>query len=167
MRRIKSQGTEHGQQITIEVTENPLRLTIIPLGPPYEADILSGQRRDQHVIQYPVLILDKLMGGTSDLRQCFPRRQVVRARLGRAECDLLLDAGDPNLKELVQIRAGDTQKSQTLQKRNGVVHGEIQYPVVKRKQAQLAIRVEFWLFELNTVQYDSPQGHEIGPPPKT
>ena len=68
-----------------------------------EADLMFGQRRRQHVIEDRVLTVDLLVHQLGNARQRLMRLQAVGARLFAGEGDALLQPGNANLEELVEV----------------------------------------------------------------
>ncbi len=52
----------------------------------------------------------------------------------------MFEARDPHLKKFVKVGNGNAQKPQTFQQWDGVVLGEFENALMKRKQAKLAVK---------------------------
>jgi hypothetical protein len=70
------------------------------------------------------------------------RSAAVDADLRQPEADLLLDARDPDLVELVEVGAEDRQEAQPLEQRQAAVLRLFEHPPVELELAQLAVEVE-------------------------
>jgi len=68
-----------------------------------------------------VLVVDHLARALADKRQDLAGREAVRPDLGRVRLPLLLEAGDPDLEKLIQIRADDAEEFQAFENRVGLV----------------------------------------------
>src|SRR5262249_1110738 len=75
-------------------------------------------------------------------------KHAVRAGLANTAQDLLLDAGDPNHEELVQVGAGDRQEFQALIKREAPIARLIEHALVEAEPRQLSIdeQLGVWRF---------------------
>ena len=91
-------GRQHRQQLAEKVVADPLPLRRIPLLAPRKDDSFARQRRQHHLVQQPILVGDERMRLAAHLAEDIGRPAPVGARLGQAELDLLLQAGDPDLK---------------------------------------------------------------------
>jgi hypothetical protein len=139
VRRIEPDRRQHRQQLVLEVVAQPGVLLRRPLAAAHEADLLLLQRRDQHLVEHAVLLLDQRMRARVDRAQQLGRRHAVRTGLRRAELDHLLDTGHTDLEELVEVGAGDTQELEPLQQRHALILGLLQNPAVELEQGQLAV----------------------------
>jgi hypothetical protein len=66
-------------------------------------------------------------------------RQAVGADLRRAELEQLLEAGDPDLEELIQIARGDAQELQPLEQWHARIQALRQHPLIELQRGDLAI----------------------------
>ena len=67
--------------------------------------------------------------------------QAVRAGLVRAELDALLEAGDADLEELVEVVRRDAQELEPLEQRDFLVERLCEHALVEFEQRQFAIDV--------------------------
>ncbi len=141
MGRIEPDGAQHRQQFAIEVTPHPSRLARVPFAALQEMDVLVGQRRQQQLVQHLVLLGDQGMGAGAYRAQLLLGRHLVGAALAGRKRHLLLQAGDPDLEELVEIAAGDAQELQAFEQRIGDVLGLFEYAPVELQQRQLTVDV--------------------------
>src|SRR5690606_996412 len=107
-----------------------------------QADALGGEGGEDLLLKDLVLLFDEPLGDALDLTQGALRGAAVGADLRQAEADLLLDARDPDLVELVQVGAEDRQEPQPLEQRQALVLGLLQHPTVELELAQLPVDVE-------------------------
>ncbi len=70
------------------------------------------------------------------------RLQAVGTRLLAGEGDLLLQAGDTDLEEFVEVAGKDQQELQPLQRRVGLVQRLLQHADVELQLRQLAVNVQ-------------------------
>ena len=83
----------------------------------------------------------------------FGGRDAVLARLAAADSELLLDAGDADLEEFVEVARHDAQEAQAFEQRNGGVGGLGQHAALELQQRELAVQEVFGRVV---------QGHAIG-----
>src|SRR5206468_12904527 len=105
-----------------------------------EADVLLGEAGQDLLVQQAVLALDDALRARGDLAEDLQRRHAIGARGGGPELDLLLQAGDANLEELVQVRGDDAKEAQPLEDRNVAVLRLRQHPAIELERLQLAIQ---------------------------
>jgi hypothetical protein len=84
----------------------------------------------------------------ADLRELLRRRDPVGGRLRHARGDLLLEAGDADHEELVEVRRDDGEEADALEQRVRRVLRLLENPPLERQQRQLPVheelRVEWW-----------------------
>ena len=73
--------------------------------------------------------------------QLFGDGQSIGAGLIRAELEALLEAGDADLEELVEIVRRDAQELEPLEQRHFLIERLREYPLVELEQRQFAIDV--------------------------
>ena len=99
--------------------------------PADEADLVLGQLRQQGLVEDPVLPRYLLVDQLADPRQGLVRQQAVGAGLLAGEGDLLLQAGDADLEEFVEVAREDEEELQPLQERVGLVQRLFQHADVE------------------------------------
>ena len=92
--------------------------------------------------------------------------QAVGARLIRAELDALLEAGDADLEELVEIVRRDAQELEALEQRHLFVERLREYALVEFEQRQLAIDVVLGGAEVGLVHGAAIWFRAIRPQPR-
>jgi hypothetical protein len=108
-----------------------------------DPDPASGQRREEIVGQERRRGLQLPADDGSDAGELLAGRQTVRAGLHqRCRLQLLVQPGDANHEELVQIRRVDGQELQPLQQRPADVERLVEHPGVERQPGGLAVDVE-------------------------
>src|SRR5262249_14205535 len=106
-----------------------------------EDDALARERRDKLLMPAAVLILDQRRDDEMNAAQLLARTESVEARLVHAGIDRLDQAGDADLKKLVEIRADDGEELHPLQQGMARILRLLQHPAVEGQPAQLAIEV--------------------------
>ena len=139
VRRVEADRRQHRQHFALEVVVHPGALRVVPGAAPQELDPRLRELRQQHIVQKLELLRDEVARLARDDRERLLRRHPVRPRIGDAELDLLLDAGDADLEELVEVRRDDGQEAQPLEQRHGLVGGLREHAPLESEDAELAI----------------------------
>ncbi len=105
----------------------------------------------QDVGQQLVLLVDEARGAGADRLQCLRDRKPVGGPVNGAGIEKLLQARHPNLKKLVEVRAGDAQKLHALEQRYSAVLGLFQYPLVELEERQLPVDVKLRNLEVDII----------------
>ena len=142
MRRIEPNRAQYRQQFAVEVALDPLRLARVPFAALQKVDALFSEPRREHIVQYPVLVGHQSVRDLADAFQLFAGAQLIGSHLGRFGDRLLLQAGHPNLEELVQITTRNTQEPQALEQRIAFILGLFEHAPIELEQRQLAVDVE-------------------------
>ena len=79
--------------------------------------------------------VDQFVCKPANLFQGFHRAEVIGPGLDGTVFHLLLDAGNADLKKLIQVGAGDAEKLQSLQQRHGFIFGLCNNAPVEFQQA--------------------------------
>jgi hypothetical protein len=95
--------------------------------------------RQQFGIEQLVLARDERVGPFGDLAQHLPGRHRVRFGRRPPAGDLLLQAADADLEELVEVARDDAQEAQALEQRVARVLGLLEHAAVEGEQAQFAV----------------------------
>ncbi|KPB89099.1 Unknown protein sequence [Pseudomonas syringae pv. maculicola str. M6] len=107
-----------------------------------EADLMLFKLRQQNVVEDRVLPIDMTMHQLADPGQCLMRLQTVGPCLLAGKRDLLLEACNTNLEELIEVAGKDQQKLQPLQQRVGLIERLFQYPDVELQLRQFAVDIQ-------------------------
>ncbi len=149
MRRIEPDRRQHRQHLLAEILLDPLRLRHAQLVALQKADILSRQRRQQVLIENPVLTLDCRVADLRNLLQDIFGETAVRTKR-TLQRQLLQQSGNPDLEEFVEIPAENQQEIQSLQQRMQRIHRLFQHAQVEIENAEFAVDEQ-----LGTVQVDN------------
>ncbi len=76
------------------------------------------------------------------VRELLLRRHPIGHRVRKLGGDLLLEPGDPDHEEFVEVRLGDGYETQPLQQRMPLVTGLRQHALVERHPGELPVYVE-------------------------
>ena len=110
---------------------------------------MGRQRRENQLIQQLVLILDQRQRALVNRRQLFGHAHAVGPAAERAQLQALLQAGDADLEELVEVGAGDAEKADALQQRQRFVVRLREHALVEVEKRQLPIDVVLGSLEIH------------------
>ena len=96
-------------------------------------DTLGGKGGEKFLSPASLLIVDQGAGAVEELRKEFLGGRMAGRFL------LLHDAGDPDLKEFIQVGAYDGEEADALEQGDAFVFGEFEDPSVETKPAEFAI----------------------------
>ena len=100
----------------------------------------GGQRRQQHLVEQPVLALDERMGAGGDRPHLLLGGQPVdRPAPSTPPAIFCLIPATRHLEELVEVAARDAQEAEPLEQRHLFVAREGEHPLVEGEEAQLAV----------------------------
>ncbi len=142
VRRVEPHGGQHRQHLAQEVLAHPALLAGAPLRALDDADVLRLELGQELLVEHAVLLGDQRVRALADAPHQLLRREAVGAGLRDLEGDLLLDARDTDLEELVKIGAADRQEAQALEQRRARVLGLLEHAHVELEQRQLAVLVQ-------------------------
>src|SRR6202171_5163501 len=136
---IDRQWCQHLEDFLLKVTTRPGGAFRAQLCHIANANAVLGQLRNKFVIPERVLGRDQLAHNALDAIECLGRTQAIGPNVARRALDLLLDAGDANLEEFVEVGAEDGQKFYALDQWLGRVLRFLQDAPIELEPAQLAI----------------------------
>ncbi len=139
MRGIEPDGCQQRHHLAEEIVANPFLLRRGPLGTPQETDLLLGERRDHLLVEEAVLLLDDPLGARGHLAENRERLHAVGPARGGTQLDLLLQARDADLEELVQVRRDDAEELEAFEDGNGLVFSLRQHAPVEFEGLQFPI----------------------------
>ena len=103
------------------------------------ADIVLSQRGTQHLVEQQRLAIDLRLNGSAQHIDRLARIEPGAEFVGHAGLDLIVQPGDADHEELVEIRSEDRGELDALQQRLGLVLGELQDTVVEGDPRDLAV----------------------------
>ncbi|MNY35280.1 hypothetical protein D3C86_1696790 [compost metagenome] len=142
MGRVEADRRHDRRDLVAEIAAHPGLDLGGPITAANEADLVLFQRRQQHVVEDRVLAIDLLVDQLADPRQHLLRLQAVGAGQLAGEGDLLLQAGDADLEELVEVAGENQQELQALEQRGGLVERLLQDTDIELQLRQLAVDVQ-------------------------
>jgi len=159
--RADGQRCEHGEDLTAEALGKRLALRLADVRDLDDPDAVLGQGRDQllmHAARAAPLLREHAVADPVDRLR---GRQPVRAGLDEAGVDLVMDAGDADLEELVQVRAPDRGQLDALQQRLSRILDELQDAVVEVQPRQLAAEVQRLVVQVEVVRLRWPAAVDL------
>ena len=142
------QRREHGEHLAAEALVERLALLGVDLVDADDADAVLGQRGAQVALDAACLAVGQLDDPLAELVDDLRRRAPVGARVAEAGVDLVVQAGDADHEELVEVRREDGRELQSLHERLLVLLGELEHARVELDPRQLAVVVERGIVEV-------------------
>jgi hypothetical protein len=139
MRRVQADRRQDRQQLAEKIVADPLPLRGVPFLPPGKNDPLARERRQHDLVEQPILVGHQRVRLAPHLLEHLRGAAAIGAGLRQPELDLLLEAGNPNLEELIEIGRHDGDEAQALEQRHAVVGRLREHAALKREDAELAI----------------------------
>src|SRR3954465_12938787 len=136
MRRVEPDRRQHRKQLAEEVVADPLALHRGPFLAPREDDAVSREGRQPGFVEELVLLRNQRVRFAAHRLEYLGRAPRVGARVVQAELDRLLQAGDADLEELVEVRRDDGDEAKTLEQRQRLVRGLRQDAPVEGQKAE-------------------------------
>ncbi|MCY1495390.1 hypothetical protein D9M68_292910 [compost metagenome] len=140
--RVEADRGDDRRDLVAEVTAHPGLQLGGPVAAADEVDLVLGQRGEQHVVEDRVLARHLFVDQLADPRQRLMRLQTVGAGLFAGIGDLLLQPGDADLEELVEVAGEDQQELQAFQQRVGLIQRLFQHADVELQLREFAMNVE-------------------------
>ena len=116
-----------------------------------ESDAGFTHRRDQLVVEHPILFRHERVRFFGDRAKHVAGAQIVGTRRGRVDGEAVLQTRHANLEELVEIRRRDAKELEPLEQRHARVHRLLQHAQIERELRQLAVDVVVRKFEIQRV----------------
>ena len=139
VRWVKSHRGQDGHQLALEETPTPSALGFIPIGGHVEEDAFLLQQRQDLLLQHGILLRDQLPHPLRDHAKCLLHRQPVGRDRRRVVAHLLLQSGNADFKELIEIARDDADEFQPLHQRHTRVGGLGEHTGIELQDAQFAI----------------------------
>ena len=144
MRRINGQRRHYRADLRAVVVFDPHAVGVAEFGELQKADAVSSQRGDELLAPAGVLLLDHPPDALGDGAKRLAGREAVDVALHHFAFDLLLEPGDADLEQLVEVRTGDAEKFDALQQWRGGIQRFVQHALVEFQPAQLPIDEVGW-----------------------
>ena len=139
MRRVDRQRRQHRVDLRAVIIFHPDQVRLLQLLQLQQADAVGRQGRRQFVPPAGILLLHHPPHPLDDGAEGFGTGQTVHRALHRLALDLLLQAGDADLEELIQVRADDAKELHPLQQRVFRVECLLEHPMIEFQPAQFPI----------------------------
>ncbi|KWV88505.1 hypothetical protein PFLmoz3_01400 [Pseudomonas fluorescens] len=131
VRRVEADRRDDRRNFVPEVTAHPGLDLGGPVTTTNEADLMLFQLRQQDVVEDRVLAVHMAVHQLTDTRQGLVRLQAVGTGLLTGEGDLLLEAGNTDLEELVQVAGENQQEFQPFQQGVGLIQRLLEHADVE------------------------------------
>ena len=140
---VDGQRGEHGEHplVVERVERDPLGVGRV--GVRDDVDALAAQRRHEQVEECRIEPLDEARDHVADRGELLGRRAAVDRHAVDAGDDLVLQCGDADLEELVEVRGGDGAELGALQQGDAGFGGQLEDPFVERDPAQFPAEEPF------------------------
>ena len=132
-------GVSIGKNLLLKIAPRPGGAFRTQFADVVQADVILPQERLDLLVPERILLRHHLVRYALNGVENFRRAHPVGPDVARLALDLLLDAGDANLEEFIEIRAHDPEKFDPLEQRLGRVLRFFQDAAVELEPAQLAI----------------------------
>jgi hypothetical protein len=142
VRRVEADRGDDRRNLVAEVAAHPGLELDRPVAATDEAHLMLFQLRQQNVVEDRVLTVNMAVDQLADPRQRLMRLQTVGTGLFTGEGDLLLQAGDADFKEFIEVAGEDQQELQAFQQRIGLVQRLFQHADVELQLRELAVDVQ-------------------------
>src|SRR5438132_5868584 len=149
-RGIEPEGGEHRLHLAFEVVLEPERLPRSPFAGPEQGHAFCGERRQQEAVEAAVLVGHQTRRPIVDRGELLGDRHPIGRQLA-AELLQLLESGDANLEELIEIAAGDAEEPEPLEQRHRLIERLVEHPLIELEKRQLAIDVVLWRLEIRRI----------------
>ena len=154
-RRVERRRAQYWDDLLSEVALEPLALRARPVVAADEANSLVKERGDELVVEHSVLLVNGRARLLGDRPQHLGGAHAVRSERCCARLEPMLEPGDSDLEELVEIGRRDTEKLQALEKWDGRVFRLMQDAHVERELRELAVDVIVRQPEIDRVHAES------------
>ena len=149
--RVEREGRQHRFHFELEVALERRRLRPRRALWLQQVDARLGQCRRQLVVEDAVLLRDQCPRARVDRDELLADRHAVGADGDGAALLALLERGDADLEELIEVRGTDREEAQPLEERHRPVLGKIKNALVELEERQFPIDVEVRGLEIHIV----------------
>ena len=139
MRRIQPDGGQQRHHVAVEHFARPFLLLRIPFGRVMQGDALRVHGGKDLVVQQVVLAPDQFVHGLLDVLERHVRGHAVGPHQVRRLALLLLQAGNPDLEEFVQVGTDNAHIAQSFEQGRFRILRHRQHTFIEFQQRQLAI----------------------------
>ena len=139
MRRVDRERREHGEDALTEPLLQQLTIGLGELVPMHETDALLLERGQQVTDDEGTGTLLQRVDLLADRRELLRGAHAVGGHRRDAGVDLLLEARDPDLEELVEVLTEDRDELDALEQWTGRILGEREHPRIELQPGELAV----------------------------
>jgi hypothetical protein len=134
VRRIEPDRRQQRPHLALEEIGHPRPLGRRAIRVPDQAHAVLRERRKELLVQHAVLIVHQCAGAARDLGQRRAHLGERHAGRGNLRAQLLLQARDADLEELVEIAADDAAEAQALEQGDVGILRQREHAAVEREQ---------------------------------
>src|SRR6266404_9245022 len=145
MTRVHRERRQHRKDFFLKIFAGPGGAFGRQFGDVAYPNAVVGQLRKNFLVEKIVFRGDQLVRDALNLIEGLGWAQTIRGDIARLAFDLLLDAGDADLEELVQVRAENGEKLNSFEQRLGRVLRFFKDATIEFEPAQLAIDEVLWI----------------------
>jgi hypothetical protein len=135
------QRSEHREDLLAEYAVELSQLRGVAVLAGQDADACGVERRPHPLLEQARMAGALLLHALGDGADRLERREAVIAAGVHARIHLIVQPGNPDHEELVQVGRVDREELHPLEQRDGLVLGQLQHPLVEVEPGQLAVRV--------------------------
>ena len=141
MAGIDREGCEDGKDIALEKLACPFDLGVVELGNRAKVDALLGKGWQESFVEELVLIGDHTEDAGTNRGEDIGWAEAIRSVHVASVFDELLEGGDADFKELIEIGADDGEEFESFEEGLGGVLGLFEDTMIEFEPAELAIQV--------------------------
>ncbi len=136
---VDGQRREHREDAVLELLDQHLAVVLVEVVPARQHHAVVGQAGHDLAEEHLLEAGRQLGDPVADREQLLGRRATVGGGAGEPRRDLVLEAGDADLEELVEVLAEDGAELGPLEQRHRRVGRERQDPLVEVEPRELAV----------------------------
>jgi len=145
MAGVHGERSENGKHFLPEELPGPCRILAGEVRYAEDMDVVLGEGGDDFIIPEGVGGVLEIVHASLDSLEDFGRREAIGADIRGATIDLLFDAGDADLEELVEVRGEDREEFDPFEQRLGAVLCFLEDPAIELQPAQFPVDEIFWV----------------------
>ncbi|KRO62774.1 MAG: hypothetical protein ABR82_06125 [Verrucomicrobia subdivision 6 bacterium BACL9 MAG-120507-bin52] len=138
---IDGEGSEDGKNISLKNLPGPFDLNVVELGNRAKVKPLMGKGWKESFVEELVLVGDHTKDAGTNRGEDIGRAEAIGSVHVASVFDELLEGGDTDFKELIEIGADDGEEFESFEEGLGGVLGLLEDTMIEFEPAKLAIQV--------------------------
>lgn len=138
---IDGEGSEDGKNISLKNLPGPFDLNVVELGNRAKVKPLMGKGWKESFVEELVLVGDHAKDAGTNRGEDIGRAEAIGSVHVASVFDELLEGGDTDFKELIEIGADDGEEFESFEEGLGGVLGLLEDTMIEFEPAKLAIQV--------------------------